>query len=531
MYLRIPGALLGGALVALALASPSQAQCAPHWSATFGVPGASGGLARILVWHEFDDGSGGGTKLYAGGSFTSIGGVAANNIACWDGSSWSPLGAGTNGQVRSLAVFNGELIAGGCFNQPGTGVARWNGSFWQVMPGPNGGNGVSGCCEALEVFDDGTGPALYTGGNTNYAGGSGGVPVDMVARWDGFNWSAVGSGLNAVVFSLRVHDDGSGPQLYAGGSFTVPGSKVARWNGASWSAVGPGTSGNVYDVLAFDDGVFGPALFAGGGFTMAGGAPAANIARWDGASWSPLGSGMNGPVNDLAIHDDGVFGPSLYACGGFTVADGDPTLRVARWAPGGWEKLSTGLTNNADSMASHDDGSGLGTALYVGGAFSEAGGLSSERIARYDLSPDAPLIYCTAKVNSLGCTPSIGFAGAPSVGAGLGFTISAMNVLSHNIGILIYSTAGPASQPFQGGTMCLKGTVKRTGALNSGGGPPPTDCSGAYSFDFNAWIAGGTDPALVPGQYVWAQFWSRDLGFPPPNYTGLTNALRFLLCP
>ncbi len=64
-----------------------------------------------------------------------------------------------------------------------------------------------------------------------------------------------------------------------------------------------------------------------------------------------------------------------------------------------------------------------------------------------------------------------------------------------------------------------------------GAGGPPQTCMGSYSFDFNAWIAGGTDPSLVPGQYVWAQYWSRDLGFPPPNNTGLTNALRFLLCP
>ncbi len=459
MKLRIPVSLLTGALVALTLPTPARAQCAPHWSGTFGVPGASGALGRIFVWQEYDDGSGGGPKLYAGGNFTSIGGIAANNIACWDGTSWSPLGAGVIGQVHSLAVYNGELIVGGCFSQPGSGVVRWNGSIWQVMPGPNGGNGVSGCGHALEVFDDGTGPALHVGGNISLAGGIGGVQVDMVARWNGFNWSAVGSGLNAAVFSLRAHDDGSGPKLYAGGSFTAPSDHVARWDGVSWSAVGLGTNGNVLDLVAFDDGVFGPALYAGGNFVQAGGGPAVRMARWNGAAWAAVGLGMNGPVNDLAIHDDGIHGASLYACGGFTTADGDPAQRIARWAPGGWESVGTGLSNNADSMASHDDGSGLGSALYVGGSFNEAGGLTSNRIARFDLSADAPLIYCTAKMNSLGCVPSIGSVGSPSVSAGAGFTITATNVLSLNVGMLIYSTAGPASTPFQGGKMCLKNTV------------------------------------------------------------------------
>ena len=35
-----------------------------------------------------------GTNLYAGGDFTTAGGVTANNIAKWDGSAWSALGSG-----------------------------------------------------------------------------------------------------------------------------------------------------------------------------------------------------------------------------------------------------------------------------------------------------------------------------------------------------------------------------------------------------------------------------------------------------
>ena len=35
-----------------------------------------------------------GTDLYAGGHFTTAGGVTANYIAKWDGSAWSALGSG-----------------------------------------------------------------------------------------------------------------------------------------------------------------------------------------------------------------------------------------------------------------------------------------------------------------------------------------------------------------------------------------------------------------------------------------------------
>ena len=41
--------------------------------------------------------------LYAGGAFTMAGGGAANGLAQWDGSSWSALGSGMNGQVGALA--------------------------------------------------------------------------------------------------------------------------------------------------------------------------------------------------------------------------------------------------------------------------------------------------------------------------------------------------------------------------------------------------------------------------------------------
>ena len=40
-----------------------------------------------------------GTNLYAGGYFTTAGGVPANYIAKWDGSAWSALGSGMNGYL------------------------------------------------------------------------------------------------------------------------------------------------------------------------------------------------------------------------------------------------------------------------------------------------------------------------------------------------------------------------------------------------------------------------------------------------
>ena len=80
--------------------------------------------------------------LYAGGSFTTAGGVTANNVARWNGTSWTPLGVGTNSAVYCLDVFTNSLILGGSFTTAGGNtanrIARWNGDWDVIGAGTNG---------------------------------------------------------------------------------------------------------------------------------------------------------------------------------------------------------------------------------------------------------------------------------------------------------------------------------------------------------------------------------------------------------
>jgi hypothetical protein len=340
-----------------------------------------------------------GTNLYAGGSFTTAGGLPANNITIWDGNAWSALAGGMAGPVTgfksavlALTVSGTNLYAGGNFTTAGgvtvNSIARWDGSTWSAL-----GSGVAGKNGAVY--------ALAVSGNVLYAGGSfitaGGVEANGIARWDGKAWSTLGSGVNGDVRALAV----SGTDLYAGGCFTTVGgvvaTNVARWNGSAWSALGPGITARssypgayVYALAASETN-----LYAGGCFTTAGGAAATNIAKWNGRAWSSLGSGIGGTYYPFVyVYALAVSGTDLYAGGYFTTAGGTAANHIAGWAGEGWSALGSGI----DTGITPGDAPGVyalavdnGGALYVGGGFSLAGTNVSPYIAQANVGK-APII-------------------------------------------------------------------------------------------------------------------------------------------
>ena len=339
------------AITALAVMLAAQGEatgqiCTPHWDNAIGQPGLQGfgGAERTNALTVFDDGSG--LALYAGGSFASSGAATLNRIGKWANSQWNPLSDGLGASlnsVYSLAVFDGgsgnQLYAGGNFTSPFNRIARWDGSDWSAV-----GFGLNGDVKSLAVFDDNTGSQLYAGGGFTSFGGSGG-PVNHIAKWNGKQWSIVGTGISGnAVNALIVFHDGASPALFAGGLFTGL-HHIAKWNGTTWSTLGTGMNGEVNALEVYDDGN-GPALYAGGNFTTADGVPASRIAKWNGSSWSPVGLGIGGSgapvVRALKVYDDGS-GPALYVSGAFTLAGGQPANRIARWNGSAWLPMGTGL--------------------------------------------------------------------------------------------------------------------------------------------------------------------------------------------
>ena len=158
----------------------------------------------------------------------------------------------------------------------------------------------------------------------------------------------------------------------------------------------------------------------------------------------------------------------------------------------------------------------------------EGPGVSTDVYARLYTTYLPPTAYCTAKLNSLGCLPTITATGSPSMTASTPLRIGATSTLNQKSGLLFWGRAGGAV-PYYGGTLCVQPPVSRTPIQQSGGNASLADCSGTFAFDFTQSYM--NLKGLTSGDTVYAQWWSRDPGFSGSQAISLSNALEFDITP
>jgi len=271
---------------------------------------------RVLALTELDG------DLIVGGLFTHAGGQLANNIARWDGKAWHPFVSkdhvgiylefmyGPYG-VRTLAVWNGDLIVGGKFyevaGQTANHIVRWDGSLWHPFSAGEE-IGVSHPVWVSLGWND----QLILGGQFTTAGDQ---LVNLIARWDGETWHPfIDSGKvgiqSSIVRELLLWNG----DLIVGGQFYYAGDQVVRcivrWDGAHWHTfTSGGETGMVPGVISVT--AWNGDLIAGGRFDTAGGQTVNNIARW-------------------ATPD--AVGPADFNCDG-VVNVSDLLMLLAQWGP------------------------------------------------------------------------------------------------------------------------------------------------------------------------------------------------------
>ncbi len=352
-------------LFSVGTAAPNVAAQCGVWQESFGsFPGTSGPVRALVAWDA--DGVGAMPPvLVAGGSFVLAGGQPAQNVAMWDGETWSALGGGLAGEVLAVVEWDPDavgpaqsrLVAGGTFTSSGTTqlnrIAFWDGVNWQPL-----GTGMNGEVWALASWDpDGLGPQLpqlIAGGLFSQAGAIG---AQSLASWSGQSWSTLG-GINGVGYAatLTAWDaDGVGPNpavLVVGGSFSsiggIAASNIAIRSNTGWQALGQGPNNLVLTVIGFDadgDGSEPSELIAGGIFDTVGsvGGSGLKIGAWNGQSWRSLGS-ANSNITNLIVFDadgDGLLAPNLVAVGSFSLVNGQVADGVASWDGLQWSGLAS----------------------------------------------------------------------------------------------------------------------------------------------------------------------------------------------
>ena len=367
-----------------------------------------------------------GTDLIAAGRFDSVSGFAANNIARWNGTAWSPLGTGVNGWLYALAAYpyqgQSALYVGGNFTSAGgvttNNLAIWTGSTWAATAGCNAyvfTLAVRSTATALTTD-------LFVGGNFTAVGA---LPVNKVARYNANAnvWTAMGA-LAATTdpcSTLLVRNVGLNYQLIA-----TQNAQAWLWSGSAWNLMGPpletgapsNTSsrwitaltyfggrfvvglrdyfGLIGGVWSFDgtawqslDGVgidrrvnavlpVGYDVVIGGGFRSISGVAMNGVAIGNSNNWQPLAAGVTGGTGEvfaLARLSNG----NLVAGGSFTVAGGGAGNYIARWDGSAWQPMGTGMSGAVSALAVMPNGD-----MVAGGSFWSAGGTTAFNIARWN---------------------------------------------------------------------------------------------------------------------------------------------------
>ncbi|MFA6438679.1 MAG: T9SS type A sorting domain-containing protein [Bacteriovoracaceae bacterium] len=373
-----------------------------------------------------------GAAIYVGCNYVKVGNKIIQNLAKWDGASWTAIDTLLDESIRNVVVVNGEIYACGVHRQFQSSnsamkqLAKFSNGKWEPLGFIAG--FASAQIEQLAAFQNevlvagrqitGLGAvnvknvgryltqtnewapltSRFTLGiemtNGNFAKSSNGhlylagnirVPFSPgILRWNGNGWSQVGRGLYYGLGSLSEPVTivaGENGDMYIGGKISfglnadsskVTANGIIKWNGTTntWQSLGTGTYDNGIYALEYHNGK----LYMGGAFTLAGNSKIKNLAVWDGTKWDSITS-IGGTVRTITFAPNG----HMVIGGQFTSLTGNSAFKyLAKWDGTQWDSLGEGANKQVKKVKY------LGNTLYASGDFSSIGGKSIHSMAQWN---------------------------------------------------------------------------------------------------------------------------------------------------
>ncbi len=285
---------------------------------------------RVANWHGLAQGDVFEGKLFAAGAFYDIAGLNAKGVGVWDGVTWDNAGAGLVGAswLLGLETFSGGLLTIGDIlgvrdpangaTIPTRGIARWDGARWHSF-----GAGLSGSPQSLAI--DGDAPVVAVevpASNPSRA---------AILRWTGDAWTSLGELPGRAFDTSIVAQDGvivvTG--RWFDDSLRYYTNYLARWDGQQWTTLFEERNTQITRRAGFHAGE----LYIMGSPSTFDGVTIPSFARWDGASWEPVGDGPGFDVRCLLSVSE-----SELLVGGYDASG----ARVARWDGERWVDLDIG---------------------------------------------------------------------------------------------------------------------------------------------------------------------------------------------
>jgi hypothetical protein len=309
-------------------------------------------------------------NLIIGGMFGNIG----RRMACWNGSVWSnnfQLPATTFGDVYRVKVVNGILYAGGDFSDATLsyqGLVQWNGSTWIGVGGP------FAFSSSAPVYD----VEMYNG--LLYACG-GFISINnnsssayKIAVLTGNTWGPVGPNtqFQGTMYRMQLyHGKLYVVELGCGSCNPIRPSNVYSWNGTTWTLIGGNFKMDVNAITIHND-----QLIAGGDMYICGPDSVHRLVKLDTTSW--IWSDVDGGLGLNTVFDVASFQGNVYAGGAFSYTAGKFINHIATWNDTNYTALDVGMNNDVVALTRYNN------SIIAGGLFSTAGGQSCGYVAGWN---------------------------------------------------------------------------------------------------------------------------------------------------